>query len=305
MSAERELIERHFLRRGPREDVVTGIGDDAAVTRVRADAELVSAIDTIVAGVHFPPTISPAAIGHRALAVNLSDLAAMGAEPAWALLSLSCEQSDPSWFEAFATGFFALARASGVALIGGDLVRGPLSVTVTVLGQVPRGTALLRSGARPGDLLYVTGTLGGAMAGLASLLEGRGDDDAEQAFLAPQPRIAAGLALRGLASGAIDLSDGLVGDAGHLARASGVAIEIDAAAVARVAAGADVVRALRGGDDYELLFTIAPDNLAGLRSRLAGFGCPVTAIGRVTAGAGVTVPGHDVNTLSGYDHFGA
>lgn len=305
MSVERELIERYFLRRSGRNDVTLGIGDDAAVTRVREGFELVSAVDTILAGVHFPPTIEPAAIGYRALAVNLSDLAAMGAEPAWALMSLSCERTDAAWFEAFAAGFFALASKAGVELIGGDLVRGPLAVSVTVLGQLPRGSAILRGGACAGDLLHVTGALGCAAAGLTSLLDGLGDSAAEQAFLRPQPRNVAGIALRGLASAAIDLSDGLVGDAAHLARNSKVGIEIDPQAVTRIAAGGDVVRALRGGDDYELLFTIAPDRLAELRARAGNFECEITAIGKVVQGQGVTVPGYDTEALRGYDHFDA
>lgn len=301
MSGERALIERYFLRRHARDDVILGIGDDGAVTRLRRGCELVSATDTVVEGVHFPRGLAPAAVGHRVLAVNLSDLAAMGADPAWALLALACEDGGADWLQQFADGFFALAERFGVGLVGGDLVRAPLAATVTALGQVPRGRALQRAGARAGDIVYVTGTLGGAAAGLSSLLDGTGVTACERRFLFPEPRVAAGVALRGIASAAIDLSDGLVTDAARVALASGVRLEIDAARVAAVAAGDDVIRALRGGDDYELLFTVSAAREQMLRE--AELGCRATAIGRVVDGAGVGVAGHDVEALQGYDHF--
>ena len=302
MTSETQLIERYLLQPALRDDVVLGIGDDGAVSVVADGMHLVSATDTIVAGVHFPDDLAPEHVGYRALAVNLSDMAAMGAAPAWALLSLSCPRASDSWFDGFARGFFRLAREHRVDLIGGDLVRGSVAATVTVLGQVPHGRAIRRDGAGAGDRLFVTGTLGGAAAGLASLLgEAPADAERERAFLQPQPRVAAGLALRGVASAAIDLSDGLVGDAGRLARASGVGLHIDAQAIASVAV-ADVETALRGGDDYELLFTVPPASVALLEPAMT---CPFTCIGHVSAGSGVHVPGHDTAALAGFDHFSA
>ena len=193
-----------------------------------------------------------------------------------------------------------MAREYGVDLIGGDLVRGSVAATVTVLGQVPHGEAIRRDGARAGDKLFVTGTLGGAALGLASLLgEAPADAENEQHFLQPRPRVHTGLALRGVASAAIDLSDGLVGDAGRLARASGVALHIDAQLLASIAAG-DVETALRGGDDYELLFTVPPASVARLEPAVPG---PFTCIGHVSAGSGVQVPGYETAELAGFDHF--
>ncbi len=302
MTSETDLIERYFRKAPGRDDVVLGVGDDAAVTVVGSGMHLVSATDTIVAGVHFPTDIAPVHIGYRVLAVNLSDIAAMGASPAWALASVSCPDASDVWFDGFARGFFGLAQEHNVALIGGDLVRGPVAATVTILGQVPPGQELRRDGASPGDKLYVTGSLGGAALGLGYLL-GKAPANArwERHFLQPQPRVAQGLALRGIASAAIDVSDGLVCDAGRLAAASGVAVHIDAGAVAAVAAG-DVETALRGGDDYELLFAVPPARIAQLD---AVGDCAVTCIGHVDAGAGVHVPGYDPAVLAGFDHFSA
>ncbi len=233
MISETELIERFFRGLGAqREDVVLGIGDDAALLRVPAGAELVLTTDALVEGVHFLPGAAADSLGHRALAVNLSDIAAMGASACWALLSLNLPLADESWLAAFARGFGALARQHAVALVGGNVSRGPLSITVQLAGVVPAGQALRRDGARPGHALYVSGTVGDAAAGLKVV---RGElpapaaaaDFLRQRFEYPQPRLALGAALRGLASACIDVSDGLYVDAQRLLRASGCGARIE------------------------------------------------------------------------------
>jgi thiamine-monophosphate kinase len=321
---EFELIERYF-RAGaagmqqPRENVVLGIGDDAALLRVPAGHELVAALDTLVEGRHFPAGAPPESIGHRALAVNLSDLAAMGASPAWFLLALTLPRADEAFLDAFAKGLFALARRHGIALVGGDTTSGPLSMSVQALGTVPAGQALRRSGAREGDLLYVSGTPGDAAAGLAVLQsQGAGTTEAHsrhllQRFLFPEPRVELGLLLRGLANACIDVSDGLAADAGRLAAASGHGIAIDAGLLPlseALRAGHDAQGALscalRGGDDYELCFTVPPLHRPELESRMRNVKCQVTCIGKVTAESGVRIE-RDGAALQadtrGYDHF--
>src|SRR5579863_9978103 len=226
--SESELIARYFRGCGAqRRDVQLGVGDDAAILGCPPGAQLVATTDTLVAGVHFPSSVPPAAIGHRALAVNLSDLAAMGARPAWALLALTLPEADERWLGEFAAGFSALARAHGVALVGGDTTRGPLTVTIQLLGHVPHGTALRRSGARAGDLLAVSGTLGDAGAGLlfASAPPAAATREVEELvrrFDYPCPRVELCISSRGIATAAMDLSDGLVGDLPKLAQASGL-----------------------------------------------------------------------------------
>jgi thiamine-monophosphate kinase len=275
------LIDRYFRACGARRtDVIAGVGDDAALLQVPGDADLVAATDTLVAGVHFPPGSPAASIGHRALAVNLSDLAAMGARPAWALLALTLPEVNASWLAEFTTGFGELARAHEVELVGGDTTRGPLCITVQLLGFVPRGTALRRCGGRPGDALFVSGTPGDAAAGLA-LVEGRLSAPAElsgylrERFELPTPRVALGERLRQFASACIDLSDGLFADAAKLAQASGTGLQIqyEALPVSELlerAVGAEHARelALTGGDDYELCFSVAEKNLAALLQEL-------------------------------------
>jgi thiamine-monophosphate kinase len=322
---EFELIERYFrapaeaLRRA-RGDVVLGIGDDAALLQVPVGMQLVAALDTLVEGRHFPRGTSPASLGHRALAVNLSDLAAMGAQPAWFLLSLTMPDARAEFLEGLAGGMLALAQEHRIALVGGDTTAGPLAVTVQALGLVPAGTALHRNAAQPGDLLYVSGTPGDAAAGLAleqgmaaaPQLEEKQQHWLRQRFLYPAPRVALGLALRGLASACIDVSDGLAADAGKLAHASGcgVAIEVERLPLsgplqAQQSDGAARM-ALTGGDDYELCFTVAPSRADELTARLANVKCRATQIGVMEqlAGVRVTQRGTPMSfDLSGYDHF--
>jgi thiamine-monophosphate kinase len=317
--SESALIERYFRGLGAqRSDVPLGIGDDAAVLECPRDAQLVAATDTLVAGVHFPPATAPAAVGHRALAVNLSDLAAMGARPAWALLALTLPEADAGWLAEFAAGLARLARAHGVALVGGDTTRGPLCVTLQLLGFVPRGAALTRSGGRAGDELFVSGTPGDAGAGLA-LLEGRLQAPAAAAaylrerFLAPSPRVALGEQLRGHASACIDVSDGLLGDAGKLALASGTGLTLEFEAVPvseplEDTLGPEAARelALTAGDDYELCFSVRPENSARLARELPPERWNYRRIGVLRADAGVAVMrGGTVMEFShsGYQHF--
>jgi thiamine-monophosphate kinase len=314
------LIDRYFRALGAaRADVAAGVGDDAALLRVPADVELVAATDTLVAGVHFPPQSTPASIGHRVLAVNLSDLAAMGARPAWALLALTLPQAEEAWLSEFAAGFEALAREHGVALVGGDTTHGPLCVTVTLLGIVPRGAALRRCGGRPGDVLFVSGTPGDAAAGLA-IEQGTLTADApardylRARFALPSPRVALGERLRGFASACIDVSDGLLADAAKLAAASGagVSLDFDALPVSEQllqAVGAERARALAltGGDDYELCFAVAAAKVAALSQQLPPQLWGYARIGELRPDPGPLVV-RDGSVMqfshSGYQHFG-
>jgi len=294
------------------------VGDDAALLRVPHGCELVAATDTLVAGVHFPRGSPPASIGHRALAVNLSDLAAMGARPAWALLALTLTEANESWLGEFAAGFGALARAHGVALVGGDTTRGPLCVTVQLLGYVPEGQALTRGGGRPGDVLFVSGTCGDAAAGLA-LEQGQLSAPAgaqawlRERFLWPTPRVALGERLRGFASACIDVSDGLLADAGKLASASRAGAELGYAEVPLSEPLLAVLEeprarelAFGGGDDYELCFAVAPNNIARLNAQLPPEQWCYTRIGVLRAAPGAVVV-RDGTVMefshSGYEHF--
>ena len=316
---EFELIERYFRDCGAaRSDVIAGIGDDAALVAVPPDTELVVATDTLVAGVHFPQGAPAASIGHRALAVNLSDLAAMGARAAWALLALTIPRAEEAWLAEFAAGLAALARAHGVALVGGDTTRGPLTVTVQLLGTVPPGAALRRCGGRAGDALFVSGTPGDAAAGLA-LEERRLAAEPlalaylRERFLRPTPRMALGERLRGHASACIDVSDGLLGDAGKLAQASQTGVEISFAAVPVSeplvrAVGEEQARtlALTGGDDYELLFAVHPEKVSAMLADLPPERWGYTRIGalRAAPGAEVLREGTVMQfSHSGYQHF--
>jgi len=299
-----------------RDDVVLGIGDDAAILQVPVDKELVVATDTLNSGVHFPVDTAPADIGWKALAVNLSDLAAMSAEPAWCTLSLSLPQSDAAWLDAFLDGFMALASRHRVALVGGDTTRGPLSVCVTMHGLVGPGRALRRSAAQVGDDVWVTGTLGDAAGALMQWREGNATDPVLRERLdRPSPRIAAGLALADFAHAAIDVSDGLLGDLGHICRASGTAAEVEleslpASAALRAAFDAGPCSMLQaiGGDDYELCFTAPPHARDAILRVAADTDTTMTRIGRIVEGEGVralTADGQEWRPgKAGYVHFG-
>lgn len=318
-SSEFDIIRRYFEAHSPqRADVALGIGDDAALLVPPAGQHLAVSVDTLVAGVHFPLETDPAAIGHKSLAVNLSDLAAMGAEPAWATLALTLPTADEAWLAGFCAGFFALAREHGVALVGGDTTHGPLSITVQVMGFVPPGQALTRAGARPGDGIYVTGTVGDAGAGLRVAqsklnLPALIGDQLKTRLDRPTPRVAAGLALRGLASTAIDISDGLAADLGHILEASGVGAELELArlplseALRNCGIQEPWRLAASAGDDYELCFTLPRGKEGEALAQLVALGCPVTRVGTVTAEPGlrcVNAAGQAVTLVAtGYDHF--
>ncbi len=319
--SEFSLIDRFFAAHaGSRADVVTGIGDDAAVLALPPGEQLVAAVDTLVEGVHFPLSTPPNSLGHKALAVNLSDLAALGAQPRWATLALTLPQADNTWLEAFAQGFFALADAHGVALVGGDTTRGPLTITVQLLGTVPPGQALLRSGAKPGDQLFVSGTLGDAGLGLrqsrAAAQGPKPDADLIDRLNCPQPRVALGEQLRGLAHAAIDISDGLLADLGHVLEQSQVGATLWVDRLPRSAAFQREVEVssadwfelpLSAGDDYELCFTVAPAQVESVLTRAEALSQPITQVGEIEAKLGVRCCHDDGRAYNatgrGYDHF--
>lgn len=318
-NGEFALIARHFTRAVPADGpLALGIGDDCALVRLAPGQQLAVSSDLLVEGRHFLSTVAPERLGHKALAVNLSDLAACGAEPLAFTLSIALPRVDDTWLAAFARGLFALADAAGIALAGGDTTSGPLAIDITAMGQVPPGQALLRSGARPGDELWVSGTLGDARLALEVFrgsvsLPGDQFETVRRAMELPQPRNALGLALRGVASAAIDLSDGLAGDLGHVLARSRVGALIDADALPRSAVLAAQPLALQhlcllaGGDDYELLFTAPPARRDEVLAAARGAGVPVTCIGRIEAGEvlhivdgrGAPVEGR----YAGFDHF--
>ena len=316
---EFELIRHFFTRQSlQRADVIVGIGDDAAVLEVAADQQLVTSTDTLNAGIHFPLDTEASAIGHKCLAVNLSDLAAMGATPAWFTLNLSLPQVDLVWIDAFCHGMFALAGAYGVQLVGGDTTRGPLAITVTVHGLVPRGQALLRRGAHVGDLVYVTGQLGDAGLGLlqhAGTLQLPGAEGAQvlRRLHLPTPRVREGQALRGMASACIDVSDGLAADMGHVLAASGVGARLDLACIPlsptyrRCWPQLGWEGALTHGDDYELCFTLPVAQQGALQQVAARFSCGFTRIGEIEAQPGLRMmdeTGKEFHArAAGYDHF--
>lgn len=316
--AEFALIERIRARSKGRDDIVLGIGDDAALLQPLAGHLLAVTADTLNSGVHFPPETQPADIGWKTLAVNLSDLAAMGATPAWGTLALSLPQADAAWIDAFADGFFALADAHAWRLIGGDTTRGPLSLSVTAFGQVPPGQALRRDGAQVGDDIWVSGTLGDAAAALQLWQRGEldvtrpaTDGDLEflrQRLLRPTPRVALGMALRGIATAAVDVSDGLLADLGHIAARSGVGAWIDTQALPISAALKAVLAskeaqgcALRGGDDYELCFTAPAASHQAVMAVSALCCVPLTRIGQIRRELGVSCEG--ATDVGGYQHF--
>ncbi|MEJ2514609.1 MAG: thiamine-phosphate kinase [Gammaproteobacteria bacterium] len=311
MTGEFDLIARiASALPADRKDVVTGPGDDAALLRPPRTGLLVQTVDTCVAGVHFPEDLDPEDVGWRCLAVNLSDLAAMGADPAWALLSVTLPQGDAGWVDAFVRGFGALAAETGTSLVGGDMSRGPCSVTVALTGFVPARQALMRSGARPGDGIWITGPLGAGAGGLAAWRAG--DREAARAFLRPQPRLAEGRALRGVASAAIDISDGLAADLGHILEASGVGARVRlealplAAAARRGGADAGLKMALHGGDDYQLCFTVPRAAEPELKKACVDWPVTPSRIGEIREAPGLVVEllGREIQVgTGGWDHF--
>ncbi len=330
---EFDLIAQYFARPAaarPAEQVALGIGDDCALVQPAPGMQLAVSSDMLVEGRHFLPDVSPEALGHKALAVNLSDLAACGARPLGFTLALALPDGDPVWLEGFSRGLFALADAHGCALIGGDTTQGPRNICITVFGEVPPGQALLRSGARPGDDIYVSGTLGDARLALGERW-GEWQLPTDVSALAklrmerPTPRVDLGLALRGIASAAADVSDGLLGDLGHILKRSNVGATIDTSiAITLIAScihstwtegtfdlknntGKLLECVLAGGDDYELVFTAPPDKQAAVRAAAAVAGVAVTRIGcldvrpglRLVDSHGSQVP----NTTRSFDHF--
>lgn len=314
MRSEFDLIEHIRARVAPRPDVVLGIGDDGAVLEVPDGHQLVVTADTLNAGVHFPHDTPVDAIGWKSLAVNLSDLAAMGAQPAWCTLSLSMPESDPAWLDGFLDGFLSLAARHRICLIGGDTTRGPLSIAVTALGLVPHGSALRRDGAREHDDVWVTGTLGDAAAALADILDRRQAPVALRERLdRPGPRVDAGLQLQGLAHACIDLSDGLLADLGHICTRSGVGAEVELAKLPASAALAALDQDSRwlhqasGGDDYELCFTAAQACRTQIVQAMEAANTAVTRIGAIVRGQGVHARDAEGKTWRpshrGYQHF--
>ncbi len=318
MPSEFELIARHFTR--PVRHTVLGVGDDGAILRPAPGMDLVVTTDMLVSGTHFLPGAEPGALGWKALAVNLSDLAAMGALPRWAVLAAALPAADEDWIAAFARGLFDCAEAFGVDVVGGDTTRGPLNIAPTVFGEVPQGQALTRSGARDGDDLWVSGTPGLAALGLAHR-QGKvslHDTAAARCFAAldrPQPRVALGLALRGLAMAAIDVSDGLLADVGHILERSALAADIDFDRLPRSAleACSDATLArqclLAGGDDYELAFSAPVGRRADIEALSARLGLPLARIGRLRAGPAEELVLRDAAGQPmpvgrrGFDHF--
>lgn len=318
--SEFDLIARFFhCTPGRDANVELGIGDDAAVVNVPPGHSLAMSMDTLVSGIHFPEDSAADDIAYKALAVNLSDMAAMGARPNWLLLGLTLPQADEAWLGAFSRGLKGLADEHGLVLIGGDTSRGPLTITMQINGLVPRGEALRRSGARPGDLIYVSGQLGdaglGLRLGLQQLelnLSSTRRDYFLQRLCRPTPRLALGQALRGVASAAIDVSDGLLADLGHILDASGVGAVVD---VERLPVAQEVKGfpdgwwrlPLCSGDDYELCFTVPPEKGGLLEARLQAIDCPCHCIGRIEAQGTLKLlyNGIEIETgkLKGYLHF--
>lgn len=319
---EFSLIKQYFTSQPvKRKDVSTGIGDDCAILTVPEKQQVAISTDTLVSGIHFLPTISPEDLAYKALAVNISDLAAVGADPAWASLALTLPKVDNDWLEAFSRSLFALAEYYSIQLIGGDTTKGPLSLTFTIQGLVPQGMALLRSGAKIGDWIYVTGFLGDSAAGLAVLQNRLQPSQAESRdyfitrHLRPQPRLLQGQALRSLASAAIDISDGLISDLNHILTASGCGARINLDALpystamkSQVSKEQAEVWALSGGEDYELCFTVPEINRGALDIALAHTGADFHCIGQImpiAEGIRYLREGKEVHpNLKGFDHFG-
>lgn len=318
MPSEFELIRRHFNRPCAHTDL--SVGDDAALVRPAAGMQLAISTDMLISGTHFLPDTDPGDLGWKTLAVNLSDLAAMGAKARWAVLGLALPNVDDLWLGRFADGLFRCADQYGVDLVGGDTTRGPLAISVTIFGEVPNGSAIRRDGAHPGDEVWISGQPGLAALGLACLqqritLPAAARARCVHALQHPEPRIALGQALCGIATAMLDVSDGLVGDLNHILERSGCGAEIDVSLLPLpelLAAGADEPLARRcllaGGDDYELLFTASPSQRSALAALSTQLQLPLTRIGHITEHRGQLLL-RDVDgrllppLLSGYDHF--
>ena len=321
---EFDLIAKHFTRATP--GAVLGVGDDCALLAPTPGMQLAVSSDMLLEGRHFSPQDSPAGLGHKSLAVNLSDLAAMGATPRWATLAIALPEENDAWLTAFARGFFRMADRHGIELVGGDTTRGALTLSITVIGEVPPGQALRRDGAQAGDDVWVSGVIGSAALALA-YRQGRlfmEQIDAAKvlpALYLPTPRVELGIALRGVATSAIDISDGLLGDLGHILErsklgASPIGARLEFAALPTLPVVQDYLHeavardcVLAGGDDYELCFTAPADRRDAVAAAAQSVGVAVTRIGRITAGPGLTVIGPDGRPLpfehTGYDHFAA
>lgn len=314
---EFSLIAKHFTRATP--GAILGVGDDCALLAPTPGMQLAVSSDMLLEGRHFSPQDSPAGIGHKSLAVNLSDLAAMGATPRWATLAIALPEENDAWLTAFARGFFRLADLHGIELVGGDTTRGALTLSITVMGEIPPGQALRRDGARAGDDIWVSGVIGSAAMALA-YRQGRlfiEQIDAARvlpALYLPTPRVALGIALRGLANSAIDISDGLLADLGHILERSGVGAKIEFSALPTLPVVQSYLHetvardcVLAGGDDYELCFTAPADRRDAIHAAAASAEVAVTRIGHITAESGLTlidVDGHPLPYLkTGYDHF--
>lgn len=320
---EFDLIEKFFKR--PARHATLGVGDDCALLGITPGQQLAISSDMLVEGRHFLSTVHPRLLGHKALAVNLSDLAACGAQPKAFMLALSLPQVDPAWLSEFSQGLWALADAHHIDLIGGDTTRGPLNICITVLGEVPTSQALLRSGAQVDDDIYVSGHLGDARLALEVF---RGSiqvpsgifESARMRMEAPTPRVSLGLALRGIAHAAVDISDGLLGDLGHILKASGVGANIETAQVASTLAclshsqavdflelDRQLALTLSGGDDYELVFTAATTQREAVALASQKTQTQVTRIGRITASPDLVLLKADgsimANTFASFDHF--
>jgi thiamine-monophosphate kinase len=306
--SEFEIIGRYFTR--PARTALLGVGDDAALVQPSPGTEIAISTDLLVEGRHFRAGADPRKLGHKALAVNLSDLAAMGATPRWATLALSLPDADEAWIAAFADGLFALAERFGTELIGGDTVRGPRSVCICILGEVPQGCALRRDGARADDDVWVSGELGGAALALAR----PGIEEAERRLHQPEPRIALGTRLLGHATSAIDVSDGFAQDLGHILERSGCGAVVQYEQLPKCAAFARIVQpelerecVLAGGDDYELVFTAPTTKRVALEALAGELSVPLARVGAIRAGAPslsvVDARGHEVRVRRGFDHF--
>ncbi len=315
--SEFELIRRHFIK--PTPGALLGIGDDAALLMPSAGHALAISSDMLVAGTHFFHDADPFMLGHKALAVNLSDMAAMGAKPRWVTLAIALPDGDETWLEQFSSGFFSLAELHGVELVGGDTTRGPLNLSVTIMGEVPQGQSLLRSGAEAGDEIWISGNLGDAALALAHMQGVVALNDAQFAACSPalhqpKPRVELGLALRGNVNSAIDISDGLLADLGHILDASNVGAKLDYSALPT----SDIIRDLQplslrkqcilsGGDDYELCFTADTQSHEKISAIGVQLGLKLTCVGEIIAGQGCVVQdGMGINIDvkgEGYDHF--